>query len=254
MSEHNAIELNNLHYAYPDGRQALHGISLVVRQGEKVGLIGPNGAGKSTLLLHLNGLLRSDGAVKVLGVPVAEKSLNWVRSRVGLVFQEPEDQLFSPTVFDDVAFGPLNLGCSAEEVCQRVAQALQRVGLNRYEGRSPHHLSVGEKKRVALASVLAMNPQILALDEPTANLDPRAKWRLVELLRQLDLTLIVASHDLDIIRELCQRTIVLDEGKVVADDLTPRILSHLSLLQAHGLAPVREAEASTPPERTKDEG
>lgn len=237
MSEGYAIELSGLQYVYPDGRLAIHGISVAIKPGEKVGLIGPNGAGKSTLLLHLNGLLRSNGAVRILGMPVEEKSLRWVRSRVGLVFQEPEDQLFSPTVFEDVAFGPLNMGWSVEEVCQGVGNALQKVGLSHYEERSPHHLSVGEKKRVALASVLVMNPQILALDEPSANLDPRAKWGLIDLLRGLDLTLIVASHDLDMIKELCQRTLLLDEGRLVADDLTPKILSNLSLLQAHGLAP-----------------
>jgi len=232
------IEIKGLSHTYPDGHQALREIDLVVHVGESVAFVGPNGAGKSTLLLHLNGILRSnDGAVKVLGLPVKDKHLKWIRSKVGLVFQEPEDQLFSPTVFDDVAFGPLNLGCSEDETRRRVRRALQQVGMSGSGDRSPYHLSVGEKKRVAIATVLTMGPEVLALDEPTSNLDPRGRWELIELLLRLPLTKVIASHDLEMVRALCERTILLDEGRVVADDVTPRILSDLSLLASHGLAP-----------------
>lgn len=230
------IEIENLTFSYPDGRQVLHNINLSIGRGETVALIGPNGAGKSTLLLHLNGILRSNGTVRLNGVPVEDKNLRWVRSKVGLVFQDPEDQLFSPTVFDDVAFGPINMGYPADEVRRRVTQALEWVGMRGYEGRSPHHLSVGEKKRIAIATILSMDPEVLVIDEPTANLDPRGKWALIELLKGLPMTKIVASHDLEMVEALCERTIVLDEGKVVADDSTSSIMSNITLLENHGLA------------------
>lgn len=232
----NIVEIENLSFSYPDGRQVLHNINLSIGRGEAVAVIGPNGAGKSTLLLHLNGILKSDGAVRVYGVPVADKNLKWVRSKVGLVFQNPDDQLFSPTVFDDVAFGPINMGYSADEVRRRVAQALEGVGMKGCEGRSPHHLSVGEKKRIAIATILSMSPEVLVIDEPTANLDPRGKWELIELLRGLPMTKIVASHDLEMVEALCERTIVLDEGRVVADDVASVIMSNTALLERHGLA------------------
>jgi len=230
------IEIENLSFSYPDGRQVLYNISLSIERGETVAVIGPNGAGKSTLLLHLNGILRRDGTVRIRGVPVEDKNLRWVRSKVGLVFQNPDDQLFSPTVFDDVAFGPINMGCAADEVRGRVAQALEWVGMKGYEQRSPHHLSVGEKKRIAIATILSMSPEVLVIDEPTANLDPRAKWELIELLRGFPMTRIVASHDLEMVAALCERIIILDEGKVVADDAASVIMSNTALLESHGLA------------------
>jgi cobalt/nickel transport system ATP-binding protein len=231
------ITIDGLSFSYPDGRQALIDISLSVNQGEMVALTGPNGAGKSTLLLHLNGILHGDGKVHILGQQINDKNLKWVRSKVGLVFQNPDDQLFSATVFDDIAFGLLNLGYSEADVRQPVAQALESVGMTGYETRSPYHLSIGEKKRIAIATVLAMSPEILVLDEPTSNLDPRAKWSLIGLLRQLPMAKIIASHDLELVQALCSRTIILDRGKIVADDKTERILSDTALLQAHGLAP-----------------
>lgn len=232
------VQIEGLSFTYPDGHQALNNINLAVERGESVAFIGPNGAGKSTLLLHLNGILRSrNGAVKVLGHAVTENYLRLIRSQVGLVLQDPEDQLFSPTVFDDVAFGPINMGCSEEEVRQRVRLALQRVGMDGYEKRSPHHLSVGEKKRIAIATVLSMNPEVLVLDEPTSNLDPRGRWELIELLRGLSLTKLIATHDLEMVRELCERTVLLDQGRVVADGPTLSILSDQALLAEHGLAP-----------------
>ena len=231
------VKIENLSFSYPDGQQALTGVKLTVNQGETVAVVGPNGAGKSTLLLHLNGILHSNGVVKVLGKPVNDKNLKWIRSQVGLVFQNPDDQLFSPTVFDDVAFGPINMGYPEAEVRQRVTSALNWVGMADYEQRSPNHLSFGEKKRIAIATVLSMSPEILVIDEPTSNLDPRSKWSLIGLLKRLPMTKIVASHDLELVKVLCPRTIVLDRGEVIADGDTSHILADTSLLKAHGLAP-----------------
>ena len=230
------VRVDNLSFCYPDGQQALTDISLTIYQGETVALIGPNGAGKSTLLLHLNGILHSNGVVKVFGKPVNDKNLKWVRSKVGLIFQNPDDQLFSSTVFDDVAFGPINMDYSEAEVRQCVARALDWVGMAGYEQRSPHHLSVGEKKRVAIATVLSMTPEILVIDEPTSNLDPGSKWSLIGLLKRLPVTKIVASHDLELVQALCQRVIVFDKGQVIADGTTSQILADMPLLRAHGLA------------------
>ncbi len=232
------ISIANLSYTYHDGTPALKGVSLDISRGESVGVIGPNGAGKTTLLLHLNGILMSkNGKVKILGKETRKENLKGIRRDVGLVFQDPDDQLFMPTVFDDVAFGPINMGCAQEEVRERVAQALEWVGMEGCEQRSPQHLSVGEKRRIAIATILSMSPQILVIDEPTANLDPRAKWELTVLLRGMSMTKIVASHDLEMIAALCKRTIILDDGKIVADDATPNIMSNTALLERHGLAP-----------------
>jgi len=231
------VRIDNLSFRYPDGQQALTNINLTIYQGETVALIGPNGAGKSTLLLHLNGILRSNGVVKVFGRPVDDKNLRGVRIKVGLIFQNPDDQLFSSTVFDDVAFGPINLGYSEAEVREAVARALDWVGLAGYEQRSPHHLSIGEKKRISIATVLSMAPEILVIDEPTSNLDPGSKWSLINLLKRLPMTKIVASHDLELVQALCQRTIVLDHGQVIANNATDHILADKPLLAAHGLAP-----------------
>ncbi len=230
------IRIENLYFRYPDGQSALTDINLTIYKGETVAFIGPNGAGKSTLLLHLNGILRSNGLMKIFGKPVDDKNLREVRSKVGLVFQNPDDQLFSPTVFDDVAFGPINLSYTETEVRQSVARALDWVGMTGYEQRSPHHLSLGEKKRVAIATVLSMNPEILAIDEPTSSLDPRSKWALIDLLKRLPMTRIFASHDLELVQALCQRAIILDRGQIVADGMTEHILADISLLSAHGLA------------------
>jgi cobalt/nickel transport system ATP-binding protein len=230
------ITIENLSYAYPDGQPALIDISLSINRGESVALIGPNGAGKSTLLLHLNGIIRSEGQVKVFSEPISEKNLKEVRRRIGLVFQNPDDQLFSATVFDDVAFGPLNLGYDEVEVRQTVASALEKVGMAGFERRSCHHLSLGEKKRVAIATILSMSPEVLVLDEPTSNLDPRGKWLLTELLGKLPVTRIIATHDLGLVAALCNRVVVLDGGRIVADDAVGVILNNTSLLEAHGLS------------------
>jgi len=211
------IHVQDLAYTYPDGHAALCGVSLSVAPGEKVALVGPNGAGKSTLLLHLNGLLRGKGRVRVAGLEVDERTTRRVRARVGLVFQDPDDQLFSPTVLDDVAFGPLHMGLADAEALGRSAWALGQVQMEHTAERLPHHLSLGEKKRVAVATVLAMHPDVLALDEPSAGLDPAARRNLLEVLRRLPQTMLVASHDLAFVRDLCSRAIVLQAGQVVAD-------------------------------------
>jgi len=231
------VDIENLSFFYPDGRQGLKDINLVVYSAENLAVIGPNGAGKPTLLLHLNGILRGNNTIKIFGLPVDEKNMKETRRKVGLVFQDPEDQLFSPTVFDDVAFGPINMGYSELQVKQRVAQALKWVGMDGYEQRSPHHLSVGEKKRAAVATVLSLNPELLVLDEPSSNLDPRSKWALIEVVKRLPMTKIIASHDLELIEALCQRTIILDGGIIVADGSTTNIFNDVTLLRAHGLAP-----------------
>lgn len=230
------IEVRNLSFRYPDGRQALTDVSLTVYEGERVALVGPNGAGKSTLILHLNGILGSeDGRVRVAGMPVAGEHVRKVRALVGLVFQDPEDQLFSPTVFEDVAFGPLYMGLPEDEVRRRVSRALAAVGMQGYEDRASHHLSAGEKKRIALATVLAMEPSVLVLDEPTAGLDPRGRRMLMRLLAQMPQTMIVSTHDLRMVRELFPRMVILDRGRVVADGPSADLLRDQALLEAHGL-------------------
>ena len=237
-----AISISNLSYTYPDGTPGLRGVSLDIIRGESVGVIGPNGAGKTTLLLHLNGIFMSgNGNVEVWGKGVGKENIKGIRRSVGLVFQDPDDQLFMPTVFDDVAFGPINMGFSEAEVRQSVTRALDGVGMTGYEQRCPHHLSIGEKKRVAIATVLAMNPEILVIDEPTANLDPGSKWSLIGLLQRLPMTKIVASHDLELVQALCPRTIILDQGKVIADGTTAHVLADIPLLAAHRLAPAKAA-------------
>lgn len=236
-----AVWVQRLSYAYPDGQQALKDISFALRPGEKVALVGPNGAGKSTLLLHLNGILRGEGEVQVGGLRVEEKTLGRVRALVGLVFQSPDDQLFSPTVFDDVAFGPIYQGLGRAEVERRVDEALQAVHMQGYAGRVSHHLSVGEKKRIAIATVLAMKPMVLALDEPSAGLDPRARRGLMKLLAELPQAMVVATHDLALVAELLPRMIIMDEGRIVADGDTQVLLRDEVLLRQHGLEPLPQS-------------
>ena len=239
------IKIENLSYAYPDGQSALTDINLTVCRGESVALIGPNGAGKSTLLLHLNGILRTEGKVSVFSEAITDKNLKEVRRRVGLVFQNPDDQLFSATVFDDVAFGPLNLGYSEAEVRQSVTDALAKVGMSGFERRSSHHLSLGEKKRIAIATILSMRPEVMVLDEPTSNLDPQGKWRLIELLREMPVTRIIATHDLELVAALCGRVVILDKGRLVVDDAAARILNDIPLLEAHGLSRPAEIKSAS---------
>lgn len=233
--EGDVLQVRDLHFSYPDGHSALHGISLKLCTGDKVALVGPNGAGKSTLMLHLNGILGGHGEVEIAGQRLTHDNLTAVRAMVGLVFQNPDDQLFSPTVFEDVAFGPLHMGLPEADVRARVDAALEAVRMSSYKDRLSHHLSVGEKKRIAIATVLSMNPSILVLDEPSAGLDPRARRTLINLLRELPITMLVSTHDMRLVQELFPRTIVMDEGRVVADGLTSEILENEELLTAHGL-------------------
>jgi cobalt transport protein ATP-binding subunit len=230
------IELEHLHYRYPDGTEALRGIDLVVGRGEKVALIGPNGAGKSTLMLHLNGILEpTHGAVRIGGVAVDRRSVARIRAEVGLVFQDPDDQLFSPSVLEDVAFGPLHMGVPQDEIHARVERALEAVGMSGSERRRPHHLSLGQRKRVAMASVLSMDPSVLVFDEPSAGLDPRGRRELISLLARLPQTMLVATHDMRLVDEVLPRAVVLDGGTVVADGPTDRLMADTTMLEAHGL-------------------
>jgi cobalt/nickel transport system ATP-binding protein len=230
------IEVNDLSFVYPDGRPALHRVSLSVGHGEKVALVGPNGAGKSTLILLLTGLLAGEGSIQLFGQELSDGNIKALRSRVGLVFQDPDDQLFSTTVFEDVAFGPLYAGLPEAEIRRRAEAALSHVGLEGFEDRLSHHLSLGEKKRASIATVLAMEPDLLILDEPTAGLDPRTRRNLVDYLRSLDHTLVVATHDLDLVADVFERTVVLDGGEKVEDGPSRDILGDHELLLRHGLA------------------
>ncbi|NOH04610.1 MAG: ABC transporter ATP-binding protein [Chloroflexi bacterium] len=229
------LSVTDLHFAYPDGHTALKGVSMKLCSGDKVALVGPNGAGKSTLMLHLNGILNGRGEIEIAGKRLTHDNLPAIRSMVGLVFQNPDDQLFSPTVFEDVAFGPLHMGLPEAEVRARVDAALEAVRMSGYRDRLSHHLSVGEKKRIAIATVLSMKPSLLVLDEPSAGLDPRARRTLINLLRDLSITMLVSTHDMKMVQELFPRTIVMDEGQVVADGLTCDILEDEALLFEHGL-------------------
>jgi len=233
--EGDILQAHDLRFSYPDGHLALKGVSINVCAGDKVALVGPNGAGKSTFMLHLNGILTGQGELKIAGMPVSEKTLPQIRAAVGLVFQNPDDQLFSPTVFEDVAFGPLHMGLPEAEVRSRVEEALQAVDMAAFTERLSHHLSVGEKKRIAIATVLSMRPQLLVLDEPSAGLDPRARRTLINLLRRLPITMLVSTHDLAMVAELFPRTVIMDDGQIVADSLTSEILTDTRLLEAHGL-------------------
>ncbi len=232
------INIKDLEFSYPDGHVALNDISLSIQTGEKIALVGPNGAGKSTLMLHLNGILSGEGELEIGLLPLDKENLPIIRSLVGLVFQNPDDQLFSPTVFEDVAFGPLHMGLAEEEVIARVEEALAQVDMIGFEERLSHHLSTGQKKRIAIATVLSMRPQILVLDEPSAGLDPRARRGLINLLRELPLTMLVSTHDLRMAKELFPRVIIMDQGKIVADGETDILLEDETLLEKHGLEKV----------------
>jgi cobalt/nickel transport system ATP-binding protein len=229
------VQIKGLNFTYPDGTRALSDINLEVFQLESLGIVGPNGAGKSTLLLHLNGVLRGNSHIKILDLEINEKNLPKVRSKVGLVFQDPDNQLFMPTVFEDVAFGPLNMDLMKDEVRKRVDAALKEVDMLDYKDRPSHHLSFGHKKRVSIATVLSMSPEILALDEPTSNLDPKHRRDLINLLKRLKLTKIIASHDLDLVLEVCSRVILLDKGRTVATGEASEILQNRALLEEHSL-------------------
>lgn len=229
------IEIKSLNFKYPDGKVALKNIDIDVYEGESVAIIGPNGAGKSTLLLHLNGIYRGNSNVSILNMEAVENNLPEIRKKVGIVFQDPDDQLFMPTVFDDVAFGPLNKGVHKEEISAQVDEALAKVGMLNYKERASHHLSVGEKKRIAIATALSMKPEILVLDEPTSNLDPHARRELIKLLKSINITKIIASHDLELVLEICDRSIILNNGEKILEGKTVDILQNENVLSANGL-------------------
>lgn len=230
-----AISVSGLSYRYPDGTAALKNINLTVERGERVGIIGANGAGKSTLMLHLNGIIIGTGDIRIHGLPVSNANLKEIRQRVGVVFQNPDDQLFCSTVYDDIAFGPRNMGLGEAEIASRVEESLRRVGLNGAASKSAFHLSMGQKKRAAIASVLSMGPELLALDEPTGSLDPKGRAQIIALLASLGGTQIIISHDIDLVRRQCQRAVLLSKGELVADGPVDRILSDTRLLEAHGM-------------------
>lgn len=234
-----SLEISELAFAYPDGHQALYGVDLKIESGERVALLGPNGAGKTTLVMHLNGIHPAQhGSVKIDGkvIDTSDKELlRQIRGTVGVVFQDPDDQLFMPTVGEDVAFGPKNLGLGEVEVQDRVDQSLARVGMLEYKNRPPHHLSFGQRRRVAVATVLAMNPSILVLDEPSSNLDPASRRELAEILTSLEITLIMVTHDLPYAYELCERSLILADGRIVEDGPTQKILSEADLLNRYRL-------------------
>jgi cobalt/nickel transport system ATP-binding protein len=239
------LETRGLEYAYPDGTRALAGIDLAIGKGERVALLGPNGAGKSTLILHLNGVLRAArGEVLVSGIPLTDETVRRARAEIGMVFQDPDDQLFMTTVYDDVAFGPLNMGLGSDEVGRRVHDALHDVGLPDSASRPAQHLSFGQRKRVALATVLSMDPRLYVLDEPTSNLDPRARRHMVGLLSGMDATMIVATHDMEVAWRLCERAVILEGGAIVADGDAESIMTDAALLERYGL--------ETPPNVDRD--
>ena len=234
-----SLEVKELAFAYPDGHQALFGINLKIAPGERVALLGPNGAGKTTFVMHLNGLHAAQhGEVIIDGEVIdteAKESLRAIRGKVGIVFQDPDDQLFMPTVFDDIAFGPQNLGFSGKELEDKVLAALDRVGMSEFKDRPPHHLSFGQRRRVAVATVLAMNPSMLVLDEPSSNLDPASRRELAEILTSLPVTMIMVTHDLPFAYELCERSVILAGGEIVADGKTEEILRDSELLKKYRL-------------------
>lgn len=234
-----SLEIKDLAFAYPDGNQALFGVNLTVGQGERVALLGPNGAGKTTLVMHMNGIHpAAHGEVRVAGqlVDASDKAnLRSIRSKVGIVFQDPDDQLFMPTVGEDVAFGPYNMGLRGDELEKVVIEALELVGMTEFKDRPPHHLSFGQRRRVAVATVLAMKPEILVLDEPSSNLDPASRRELADILRSLAITIVMVTHDLPYALELCERAVILSGGIIVADKKTRAILGDKDLLSAHRL-------------------
>ena len=254
MEKVTSLEVSRLAYAYADGHQALFGVDFKISRGERVALLGPNGAGKTTLVMHLNGILSAGhGEVKVNNVtvdPTDKSVLKQIRSNVGIVFQDPDDQLFMPTVREDVAFGPKNMGVKGAELDAAVDSALERVGMLEFADRPPHHLSFGQRRRVALASVLVMNPEILVLDEPSSNLDPASRRELSEILKSLDTTLLMVTHDLPYAYELCERSMILSKGQIVADDTTFNILTNDELMRENrlelpfGFDPASMAKAS----------
>ena len=233
---HHIIDFKDVHFSYPDGTNALNGMSFRITHGESVGIVGTNGAGKSTLISHMNGcLMPVKGTIIIGDVKLDKTTLNETRKKVGVVFQNPDDQLFMPTVFDDVSFGPLNLGLSKEMVVERVTEALTTVGCLNLKDKPPHRLSMGQKRSVSIATVIAMQPDILVMDEPAANLDPKSRRQLINLLNDFKHSKIIASHDLDLILDVCERCLVIGNGKVISDGPAKELLINEKLLEENNL-------------------
>jgi cobalt/nickel transport system ATP-binding protein len=230
-----AISLENVHYVYPDHTLAIDGINIQIGQGEKVSFIGPNAAGKSTLIMLLNGVLKGEGEIKIFGTEINDKSASEIKSKIGIVFQNPDDQLFSPTIYEDVAFGPINFGIPKEEVGQRVKNALNEVGLQGYEKRSSLHLSYGEKKLASIATILSSNPDIIALDEPTSNLDPFHRRKIIDWIKRSNRTVLVATHDLDMVADTVKRAIILRKGSISWDGKVEDLFANQKLLEENCL-------------------
>ena len=230
------LKINNLSYAYPDGYKALKGIDFSINKGESIAILGPNGAGKTTLILHLNGILGElKGEIKVDGLEYSSENIGKIRKTVGVVFQDPDDQLFMPTVIEDVMFGPKNFGYSNEESETNAVEALKMVGMENFQDRAPHHLSFGQKRKVAIATVLASKPKLLVLDEPASNLDPASRRDLIDILIKLDISIILVTHDLPMALEICERSLVLNEGTIKEDSLTKDILQNKQLMKENRL-------------------
>ena len=230
------LKINNLSYAYPDGHKALKGIDFSINQGESIAILGPNGAGKTTLILHLNGILGElKGEIEVDGLEYSSENIGKIRKTVGVVFQDPDDQLFMPTVIEDVMFGPKNFGYSNEESEANAVEALKMVGMENFQDRAPHHLSFGQKRKVAIATVLASKPKLLVLDEPASNLDPASRRDLIDILIKLDISIILVTHDLPMALEICERSLVLNEGVIKEDSLTKDILQNSQLMKENRL-------------------
>ena len=232
----NYLKINNLSYSYPDGHKALSSVSFSIDQGESISILGPNGAGKTTLILHLNGILgKLSGEIEVSGLKYIPDNIDKIRKTVGVVFQDPDDQLFMPTVIEDVMFGPKNFGFTQKEAEENSLEALKMVGMEKFEDRAPHHLSFGQKRKVAIATVLASKPKLLVLDEPASNLDPTSRKDLIDILKKLNISLILVTHDLPMALEICERSLVLNEGEIKKDDLTINILKDEKFMKKNRL-------------------
>ena len=232
----NYLKINNLSYSYPDGHKALNSVSFSIDQRESISILGPNGAGKTILILHLNGILgKLSGEIEVSGLKYIPDNIDKIRKTVGVVFQDPDDQLFMPTVIEDVMFGPKNFGFTQKEAEENSLEALKMVGMEKFEDRAPHHLSFGQKRKVAIATVLASKPKLLVLDEPASNLDPTSRKDLIDILKSLNISLILVTHDLPMALEICERSLVLNEGEIKKDDLTINILKDEKFMKKNRL-------------------
>jgi len=233
MNNKKILEVSNLSFSYPDKTKALQDVNFTMNKGDSLGIIGNNGAGKSTLLLHLNGVLRGQGTIKIFGDKITKKNLNKIRAKIGIVFQDPNDQLFMPTIFDDIAFGPLNFGLQEKEIVNKVSNILKKFGLYKHRNKPSHHLSFGERKLAALATVLVMEPELIIFDEPTISLDPKSRIQFLNIIKNLDSSKIIATHNIKLVKKICSKILFLKKGKIVIRGNTNTILNNISLLKKH---------------------